>query len=98
MKNELKEEIEFYGDPQIESKDARIPKFLLLTYWILPFWGIFTFYLYWNGSSGWLDRGYWHQLQIAANTTFPSQNQNMPNQQNIQLSPSQEKQLEKDLE
>jgi len=68
------EEIEEYGDKGIASADAKIPLFLILTYLILPFWGIFTLYYYWNGSVGWLDRGYWQQLQRAANTTFPQVN------------------------
>lgn len=71
-------EIELYGDPGIASYDAKVPKFLLVTYLFLPIWGFFTLYLFWNGSVSWLDRGYWHELQIAANTTFPIENQNMP--------------------
>ena len=71
-------EIELYGDPGIATFDAKVPKFLLWTYAILPIWGIVTFYYFWNGSIGWFDRGYWQQLQIAANTTFPIENQNMP--------------------
>ena len=70
-------EIEFYGDPGIATFDAKVSKFLLATYVILPIWGFFTFYYFWNGSVGWFDRGYWHELQIAANTTFPIENQNM---------------------
>lgn len=60
---------EFYGDPGIASNDAQIPKWLKWVYFTLPIWGLITLYLYWNGSHGWLDRGYWHQLQKAANTT-----------------------------
>lgn len=60
---------EFYGDPGIASKDAKIPQWLKWVYVTLPIWGLITLYLYWNGSHGWLDRGYWHQLQKAANTT-----------------------------
>jgi hypothetical protein len=70
-------EIELYGDPGIASFDAKVPKFLLIMYLILPIWGLITFFYFWNGSAGWLDRGYWHELQIAANTTFPIENQNM---------------------
>jgi len=70
-------EIELYGDPGIASFDARVPKFLMILYIVMPIWGFFTFYYFWNGSLGWFDRGYWHQLQIAANTTFPIENQNM---------------------
>lgn len=71
------DEIELYGDPGIASYDAKVSKFLLATYLILPIWGLMTFYYFWNGSIGWFDRGYWHELQIAANTTFPIENQNM---------------------
>jgi hypothetical protein len=64
-------EIEEYGDEAIASYDAPVPGWLKLTYIILPIIGLVCFYLYWNGSAGWLDRGYWHQLQEAAQTTFP---------------------------
>jgi hypothetical protein len=73
----VEEEIELFGDPGIATADAKVPKFLLATYLILPIWGIITFYFFWNGSLGWFDRGYWHELQIAANTTFPIENQDM---------------------
>ena len=69
-------DLELYGDDKIASFNARIPKFLMLTYLLLPLWGIASLYYYWNGSCGWLDRGYWKELQIAANTTFPIKNQN----------------------
>lgn len=70
-------ELELYGDPGIASYDAKVPKFLLITYCLLPIWGIATFCYFWNGSLGWFDRGYWHELQIAANTTFPIENMAM---------------------
>jgi hypothetical protein len=70
-------EIKFYGDPEIASYDAKVPKFLIWVYILLPIWGILALYVFWNGSFGWFDRGYWHELQIAANTTFPIENQNM---------------------
>ena len=69
------EELETFGDPGISSYNSPISKFLLMTYLLLPIWGIATLYYYWDGSIGWLDRGYWRQLQIAANTT----NQETPN-------------------
>lgn len=72
------DEIELYGDPGIATFDAQVPKFLKFTYLFWPIWGIITLYFFWNGSLGWWDRGYWHELQIAANTTFPIENQNMP--------------------
>lgn len=76
MSDNEEDHIEEYGDQYITSKDAKVPRWLFLIFVILPFWGAYTFFTYWNGSTGWLDRGYWHQLQIAANTTFPIMNQN----------------------
>ena len=68
-------ELEHYGDPRIASYEgSKIPKFLLLTYLTLPIWGLITLVYFWNGSVGWFDRGYWHELQIAANTVNPNQN------------------------
>ena len=70
-------EIEHYGDPGISSADAPIATWLKWSYVLLPIWGIVWFFLFWNGSTvGWFDRGYWFQLQKAANTTFPSININ----------------------
>lgn len=70
MGNEEHDRIE-YGDPKIASYDKKIPWYLLVNYIVWPLWGVIWFYLYWNGSYGWLDRGYWFQLQQAAKTTFP---------------------------
>lgn len=66
--------IEEYGDSLIASKDAPVPRWLIYSYlfWIL--FGLFWFYYFWNGSYGWLDRGYWQELQRAAGTTFPFAN------------------------
>ncbi len=70
---------EIYGeDPQIASRDAKIPKFLWVIYILLPIWGVITFYYFWNGSTGWLDGGYWRELQIAANTKFDKENTSEP--------------------
>ena len=71
------EEVEWYGDAGVASSDAKVPKFLIFNYLFWPIWGIFTLYYFWNGSAGWMDKGYWHELQVAANTTFPIENQNM---------------------
>jgi hypothetical protein len=71
------DQIELFGDPGIASMDAKVSTYLKLTYVILPIWGLITLYYFWNGSLGWFDRGAWHELQIAANTTFPIENQNM---------------------
>lgn len=76
MENEPQhEEIELYGDQSIASGDAPVPRWLKFNYlfWIL--WGVVWFFLFWNGSWGWLDRGYWQQLQRAAGTVYPFQNQ-----------------------
>ncbi len=68
------EHLELYaGDPQIASLDKPIPRWLILTYILLPIWGIISWVVFFNGSYGWLDRGYWNQLQKAALTTFPSE-------------------------
>ena len=72
------DEIQSYGDEGIQSYENRVPRWLKFTYLILPVWGMIWFYYFWNGSYGWLDRGYWSELQQAANTTFPSINQNYP--------------------
>jgi|GEM_PF-4011224 len=71
-------EHDVYEDGGIESAHAPVPRFLIWTYLLLPFWGAFWFYMYWNGSHGWLDRGYWQQLQRAAETTYPHINLNTP--------------------
>lgn len=85
MNKETEEYAAFSRDTDYEvpeSYENRIPRWLLWTYILLPIWGIFTGVYYFNGSAGWLDRGYWKQLQIAANTTFPAKNQDMPGASN----------------
>lgn len=72
-------ELEYYGDTGVASAHAKVPGWLIFLYITLPIWGAFCFYLYWNGSAGWLDRGYWKELQIAANTTLPYKNVDMSN-------------------
>lgn len=72
------QEKEEYGDPGIASFDAPFPRWLKIIYFVLPIWGVACFYLYWNGSYGWLDRGYWKELEIAANTTYPHINWSEP--------------------
>jgi len=78
------EELEEYGDPGIFSADAKVPLWLKITYLLLPIWGIISFFMFWNGSWGWLDRGYWQQLQRAANTTFPYIDQEDPSLKHMQ--------------
>lgn len=62
--------LESYADGSILSADAKIPKWIIIVIIVIHIWGILWFYLFWNGSHGWLDRGYWGQLQKAANTTY----------------------------
>ena len=81
--SEPHEELEEYGDPKIASADAKIPRWLWLTYISLPIWGIIWFFLFWNGTWGWHDRGYWAELQKAANTTFPFTNEDDPSNKGV---------------
>jgi hypothetical protein len=64
-------DLELYGDPGIASKNAKIPTWLICSNWFWVIVGFVGLFLYWNGSYGWLDRGYWSQLQRAANTAYP---------------------------
>lgn len=68
---ETHSEVEEYGDERIATMNAPVPGWLIANYIFWPIFGIVLFYLFWNGSYGWLDRGYWQQLQRAANTTYP---------------------------
>jgi len=70
------QEIETYGDENIASYNGEVPRWLIWNYIFWPLVGLIILYFFWNGSYGWLDRGYWNQLQRAANTTFPIMNQN----------------------
>ncbi|MEX1012597.1 MAG: hypothetical protein WD595_06830 [Waddliaceae bacterium] len=71
--DEQDDDLEFYGDTNIASGNAKIPLWLYASYIIFPIWGIVWFFLYWNGATGWIDRGYWFELEQAANTTFPQE-------------------------
>lgn len=72
------DELEEYGDDRIASRDAPVPRWLIVNYIIWPIFGVVWFYYFFNGSYGWLDRGYWQELQRAANTTYPYDNVNIP--------------------
>lgn len=76
MSEEGKDDIEYYGDEYIASYHGTVPSWLKFNYIFWLAWGVVWFILFWNGSAGYLDRGYWQQLQRAANTTFPIINQN----------------------
>lgn len=67
----MSDEIEHYGDEGISSKDKKVPRWLFWSYPVIIIWGFIWFYLYWNGANGWIDRGYWFELEKAANTTMP---------------------------
>lgn len=69
MSGEQKEIIEVFGDNEVrEYAHTKVPKFLLGVYVILPIWGITWWLLFWDGSTGWFDRGYWNELESAAKT------------------------------
>jgi hypothetical protein len=65
-----RDDVEMYAEG-IMSADAPVAAWLKVSYvaWIII--GLVGFVLYWNGSWGWLDRGYWSELQSAADTKFP---------------------------
>lgn len=65
-------ELEFYADEGISSLDAPVPFWLKCNYVFWVIFGIIWFFMFWNGSTvSFFDRGYWHELQEAANTTYP---------------------------
>ena len=70
----MEKKIDEYGDSGIRSGDEKVPRWLKFVYISLPIWGIIWFFLYWNGVEGWLNRGYWFELEKAANTTMPNKN------------------------
>lgn len=70
------EELDVYADGAITSGHGKIPRWLWWFYIGMPIWGLVWLYVYWNGSFGWADNGYWEQLQRAANTTSPYINVN----------------------
>lgn len=70
------DDIDHYGDEYISSYHGTVPRWLKYQYILWVVWGVVWFWMYWNGSWGYLDRGYWQQLQRAANTTFPIINHN----------------------
>ena len=72
--NEHDHDLEFYADGSITSKDAPIPLFIFIVAGFLIVGTVFAAFFFWNGSQGWLDRGYWKELQEAANTTYPYRN------------------------
>ena len=53
-----------------EYVNTKVPRWLFVIYIILPIWGLYTLWAFLDGSHGWLDRGYWEELQVASKTTF----------------------------
>lgn len=76
MTQKDEDHIDYYGDENISSYHGIVPKWLVIQYIFWIAFGLVWLWLYWNGSWGYLDRGYWQQLQRAANTTFPIINHN----------------------
>lgn len=64
-------DVDLYGDKDIASGHAPPPKWLIVSNTFFTIFGLIWLCFFWNGSYGWLDRGYWSQLQRAANTTYP---------------------------
>lgn len=69
--SEEQSDLELYGDPGIASRNAPTPRWLIFSNIFFGILGFVVLYFFWNGSYGWLDRGYWNQLQRAANTVYP---------------------------
>ncbi len=61
---------QFDGEFLPPSDDKPVPKFLKITYCLLPVWGIFAFFLFWNGTGTWFGNTTWQELQEAADTTY----------------------------
>lgn len=67
---EQEQKLDVYADNEItELVDTKVPTFLKFVYVLLPIWGIIWWVYYWDGSGGFLDRGYWRELQTQARTT-----------------------------
>jgi len=74
--NEIDKEdsdLELYRDEGITSLDAPVPLWLKCNYVFWVIFGLIWLFMFWNGSTvSFFDRGYWHELQEAANTTLSS--------------------------
>ncbi len=77
--NEEENQLEYYENNTIATANAKVPTWLLISYPLIAIWGLACLFLFFNGSRGYLDRGYWQQLQRAANTTMPFENHTYPN-------------------
>lgn len=63
-----------YGDHEVvEYNNTRTPRWLWIFYIGTPLFAALWIWIFWNGTTEPLDPGHWHQLQQAADTTFPLQ-------------------------
>lgn len=74
----MDDEVEFYGDTGIASNEGTIPTWIKWVVVVTIAWGFVWLYFFWDGATGWIDRGYWQQLEQAANTTMPWQDADDP--------------------
>lgn len=61
----------YYAEGITEYENRKIPSFLKWSYLLLPIWGLYAYFAYWNGSQDEFDKGHWKELQEAARTTYP---------------------------
>ncbi len=71
MTSSKEEEIVVFGDNEVTefAHSEPVPLYLKITYVVVVVWGVVWLWQNFDGSGGWIDRGSWHQLQKAANTT-----------------------------
>lgn len=63
------------------SAHHSVPRWLIFSYVATTILAFVLLLLYWNGSFGYLDRGYWKELQEVANTRYPFENHNSPKEE-----------------
>ena len=80
MNRKSNEELDVYAGGEInEIKDTPIPWYIKWLSLILPLWGVIWFFYFNDGSTGWVDRGAWDDLQKAAQTKNSQLKINKPN-------------------
>ncbi|MBB64398.1 MAG: hypothetical protein CMO81_04985 [Waddliaceae bacterium] len=60
---------DYAGGEIKEFANTKLPSFLKISYFFIALWGFVWLYMFWDGSFGWVDRGYWKELEQVANTT-----------------------------
>ena len=69
-KEPIKLQVHTYGDNEVkEYENMPVPMFLKVAYLLILIVGSVGLWAFWNGSTGYFDRGYWKELQIVAGTT-----------------------------